>query len=207
MEAELIGALIGDGHISLACGNHCVGFTGHPEDDYEYYLYLSCLIQKVWEKEVFPKERLRGLRMGFGSKLIVGRLINLWELEYGEGKSKRVVIPKKLTKSEWKILKCVIRGIADTDGSVFYSKKPGVEKYPAIELTTISLGLAKQLREILLLNGFRVTKLRNYKSKLSQNLTYKVCLYGQENLKHWLDEIGFSNPVKRVKAITLCRDY
>jgi hypothetical protein len=204
-ECELIGAIIGDGYISLAGGKYAIGFTGHPEDDVEYYKYLSSLIENVWDKKITAKVRLRGLRMAFGSKDICLHLINEVGLGHGENKSISAKIPDGIF-SDWSLLRFVVRGIADTDGSVFFSKKPGVEKYPAIELTTCSLTLAKQLREALLCRGFRVTKLRSYSSKLSSNLTYKVCLYGKANLAMWVAKIGFSNPYKLARAKALLCD-
>ena len=200
-EAELIGAIIGDGYISLACGKYIVGFTGHPRDDFEYYKYLSCLVELVWGKKIAAKVRLRGLRMKFYSKEICKHLVEEVGLMFGE-KSLSVVIPECFM-GDWGLLKFVIRGFADTDGSVFCSKKPGVEKYPAIELTTSSLALANQLRSALLENGFRVTKIRSSFSKLSVNPCYKVCLYGKINLTRWLNEISFSNPTKLIKAKSL----
>ncbi|MBT4191878.1 MAG: hypothetical protein HOE11_01080 [Candidatus Diapherotrites archaeon] len=206
MEAELIGALIGDGYISLASGKYIVGFVGHPIDDLEYHKYLSKLMQKVWDKVPRSVIRLGGLRTKFYSKEICYKLINDLGLLYGAGKAKNVFIPEMFVLN-WKLLKYIIRGIVDTDGSVFYSKKPGVEKYPAIEITTISIKLAEQLRESLLCQSFRVTKLRSYGGQLSKHRKYKVGLYGQNNLMHWLKEIGFSNPTKQAKAIALCSDY
>ena len=210
MEAELIGALIGDGYISLASGKYIIGFTGHPRDDLEYYDYLLDLIQKAWLKKANCKFRERALRMQFNSKEICMRLINHFGLCYGAGKSFKGSIPKIIFEN-WKLLRYTIRGIVDTNGSVFGSKKPGVEKYPAVEITTKSISLAKQLKETLLLQGFRVTKIRSHYCSGWETggitPTYKVCLYGQNNLKHWLDEIGCSNPIKQAKAIALCRDY
>jgi hypothetical protein len=199
MEAELVGALIGDGYISLASGKYIVGFTGHPRDDADYYVHLSCLAQNVWGKKMVAKVRLRGLRMKIYSKSVCAHLVNDVGLIAGPSKSFSARVPERML-GDWNLLRFVIRGFADTDGSVFCSKKPGVEKYPAIELTTCGLVLAEQLREALLCRGFRVTKLRRYFSALSVRPCYKVCLYGRLNLAKWIKGIGFSNPTKRAKA-------
>ncbi|MDD3083519.1 MAG: LAGLIDADG family homing endonuclease [Candidatus ainarchaeum sp.] len=205
MEAELIGAIIGGGYISTACKKYIIGFTGHPEDDLGYYIYLSKLVEIVLGKNAFSKERLRGLRMKIYSKPICNYLVNSVGLISGSTKSFSVKISKQFFK-EWSLLRYVIRGFADTGGSVFFSKKPGVKKYPSIELTTCSINLAKQLRKVLLNKGFRVTKLRSYSSKLSKRPCYKVCLYGIKNLQKWVKEIGFLNPTKKAKAENLLRD-
>jgi len=206
MEAELIGALIGDGYISLACKKYIVGFTGHPEGDVEYYKYLANLIEIVWGKKIIAKVRLRGLRMKLYSKEVCNHLVAEVGLVAGDKKAYSAKIPEYILIN-WDLLKHTIRGFADTDGSVFCSKKPGVEKYPAIELNTCSLVLAGQLREALLGHGFRVANLRSCSSVLSNHLCYKVCLHGKKNLAKWMDEIGFSNPTKRLKALSLLGVY
>lgn len=94
-----------------------------------------------------------------------------------------------------------IRGIMDTDGTIFVSKKPGIERYPTIEITTTSKVLANQLRIILLRQGFRVGNIRESTSKLSTRVAYRVPLYGKENIRKWLNEIGFSNEYKLNRAI------
>jgi len=205
-EAELIGALIGDGYISLASGKYILGFTGHPKDDKEYYNYLSNLMLDVWGKEPYKEVRFRGLRMKIYSKPACLRLINFWGLAFGKEKSLYVVIPPRIFY-EPALARAVVRGVVDTDGSVFCSKKPGIEKYPSIEITTISHKLGEQLRDLLLCWGFRVPKIRSYLSKRSKHRAYKVCLYGRRNLSRWCAEIGFSNPTKHNKALSLLSDY
>ena len=84
---------------------------------------------------------------------------------------------------------------------LFVSKKPRVEKYPTMEITTSSPELAEQLREILLKQGFRVGNIRKSTSKLSKLPAYRVPLYGKENLRKWVKEIGFSNRYKLDRAL------
>jgi len=199
-ELELIGAIIGDGHIHYKPPKYYFGLTGNKITDYNYFLHLSRLIESVWGKKVRVFESGRGLRIRVYSKQIVLKLINYFSLPFNKNKCYYVAIPKKYIYT-FKSCKNIIRGIADTDGSVFISSKKGSTNYPSLEITTVSRNLAEQLREILLIEGFRVANLRSYKSKKSRGLAYKVCLYGKSNLKMWLDKIGFSNPHKYGKAI------
>lgn len=197
--AEFVGILIGDGYIYTNKNKYIIGFTGSPITDKDYYEYVKELIRKVWKKEVTIKERNKGLRIAFGSKEISDFLINGLGLAHGIDKSENIVIPECITK-EWRLVKHSIRGIVDTDGSIFVAKKPGVIKYPSIEITTSSPKLALQLHGILTKNGFRVAKIWKYKSKLSKRTTYKVPLNGFENLDKWVREISFSNPYKLNRA-------
>lgn len=200
--AELIGAIIGDGYIYRKNRKYQIGIVGNPITDKEYFEKLKDLIFQEWGKEVKAKFRFRGLRMVFDSKEICEFLINDMKIFHGKGKCERVWIPKEIY-IDWNLAKHTIRGIADTDGSVFVSKKPGVDKYPSIEITTTSINLANQLRKLLINNGFRVS-LRSWKNNKYPNnlLAYRIGLYGKENLRRWINEIGFSNPYKQNRALT-----
>jgi hypothetical protein len=99
-----------------------------------------------------------------------------------------------------------LRGILDTDGSIFTADKPGFPNYPSIEITTSSPKLAEQIRKVLINRGFHVANIWQYKSKLSKRVTYKVPLNGKANLRKWLAEIGVSNPQKLDKALKAVRE-
>lgn len=195
--AELIGILIGDGYVYTNKGKYIVGFTGNPITDKEYYFYIKDLIKETWHKDVNPKVRSRGIRIVLNSKIIVHYLDRLG-LTYGKNKSETIFIPPCIYDNN--LTQHTLRGIVDTDGSVFSAKKPGVAHYPSIEITTSSLKLASQIKDILMNKGFHVPNIWSYKSKLSKRLSYKVPLNGFDNLRLWLKKIGFSNPYKLNKA-------
>lgn len=203
--AELVGVIIGDGHIYRKNRKYQIGITGSPITDRDYFEKLKELIFKEWNKEIKIKFRFRGLRIVFDSKSICEFLINDLQMFHGKGKCWNTAIPQEIYE-DWNLAKNAIRGIADTDGSVFVSKKPGVEKYPCIELTTTSQKLALQLKDILTNNGFRVTLREGSKGKSSVLTAYRVALNGQKNLKKWMDEIGFTNPYKANRALSYLRD-
>ena len=198
--AELIGVIIGDGHIHRHNNSYRIGFTGSPITDKDYFKIVKKLIWNVWSKEVKIIKRARGLRITFGSKKVFEELVCDFGLPFGEGKCERVKIPERIAK-DWRLAKHTIRGIVDTDGSIFTANKPGSLNYPSIEVTTSSYPLALQIRLILRQKGFRVAKIWSYKSKLSKRTTYKVPLNGKKNVAKWLKEIGFSNPYKLKRAI------
>lgn len=197
--AELVGILIGDGYIYCKNNHYQVGVVGHPVTDKEYFEKIRRLIRKVWNKEVKIRERFRGLRLTFSSKSIVMELINDIGLPYGHGKGKKVTIPTKIF-NDWNLARHTIRGIVDTDGSIFTSNKPGSPNYPSIEITTTSKELALQLKSLLTNKGFRVANIWSYQSKLGTCPTYRVPLNGYKNVEMWLNEIGFTNPYKLNRA-------
>lgn len=198
--AELVGALIGDGYIYRRNRKYQIGFVGSPKTDVELFERLKDLILDEWNKEAKIKVRERALRIVINSKEICSFLINELEIAHGEGKCERVKIPDIILK-DWNLAKHTIRGIMDTDGTIFVSKKPRVEKYPTMEITTVSKELANQIREILLKQGFRVGNIRMSKSKLSKRTAHRVPLYGKKNIRKWLNEIGFSNSYKKERAL------
>jgi hypothetical protein len=130
-------------------------------------------------------------------------LINQMKMFHGKCKGQHTTIPKEIFK-DWNLAKHTIKGIADTDGSVFVSKKPGIEKYPCIEITTTSPNLAHQLKTLLNEKGFRAVLRLEKRIKINPNAlhSYKISLYGKNNLKKWVEEIGFSNPYKHNRAIS-----
>lgn len=200
--AELVGALIGDGYIYKNNRKYQIGFVGHPITDKDYFEHLKELIKKEWNKDAKPIFRERALRMVINSKQVVEYLVNELKIPYGKIKSKTVFIPEQI-RNDWNLAKHTIRGITDTDGSVFAVKKPRVEKYPSIEITTISKILAEQAKTILEERGFRVAKIWEFNSSLMKNTGYRFGLNGKENIRKWIDEIGFSNPYKLQRA----KDY
>ncbi|MBU2523469.1 MAG: hypothetical protein KKE23_04255 [Nanoarchaeota archaeon] len=198
--AELIGALIGDGYIYRKNGKYQIGFVGSPKTDMEYFESLRKLILSEWNKESKLTLRERGLRIIINSKELANFLIDELGIPHGDGKCEKVIIPK-LIADDWNLARKSIRGIADTDGSVFVAQKPGTNNYPSIEITTSSKALADQIKNLLSENGFRVANIWSYKSKLSKRTTYKVPLNGKENIRKWIEEIGFSNPYKLNRAL------
>lgn len=197
--AEIVGIYIGDGYIYRKNRKYQIGFVGNPITDKEMFDNLKVLILKEWNKETKIKFRERGLRLVFNSKEICESLIGGLGLAHGKGKCEKVFIPENIL-DDWNLAKYALRGIIDSDGSVFVSKKPGIEKYPTIEITTTSLILAEQLRNILLEQGFRVANIRKSFSKLSKLPAYRVPLHGKRNIEMWLNKIGFSNKYKENRA-------
>jgi len=199
--AELVGIIIGDGNIYQKHHKYRVGFVGDINNDKLYFNYIKDLIKKEWDKEARIFIGGRGIRIVINSKRICQMLINELKLPYGEGKYERAIIPEIIAKN-WNLAKHTIRGIIDTDGSVFVSKKPRVAKYPCIEISTNSDKLAIQLKRILEEKKFRVNKIRRSTSKMSAGITNRIALNGKSNLQKWLNEIGFSNPYKLERAIS-----
>ncbi len=196
---ELIGITIGDGNIYFRNGSkYVLMITGNPKTDMKYFDHISNIIFHVAKKRPQIKTYSGGLRLRLHSKTLITSLIDEIGLPVGEGKCFTIRIPTMFLKN-WKKLKYIIRGIADTDGSIFTSQKAGSPNYPSLEITTTSQNLALQLTEVLTARGYRI-RTRHYIDKRYGTKTYKIALYGMKMIKKWLSDIGFSNPRKLRKA-------
>lgn len=200
--AEFVGILIGDGYLYNNFNKYRVGIVDNPKTDFDYFSEIQTLILKLFNKKTYIKKGGRGLRIVFNSKGVFTFLINVVGLPYGKGKGEKVVIPEIILKKK----DCtfpILRGIFDTDGSIFTSNKKRAPNYPCIELTTTSIALAKQVKEILVKKRFRVAGIRKYNYSFPSLPSYKVTLYGKENMKLWFNKIGFSNPPKQNKLLKI----
>jgi len=116
--AELIGSLAGDGHISNI--NYEIAISGHIKLDKEYlHKNISKIFKDLFEVNVKNKEHLatNNLRIVINSKELVEYLTTEFKLPIGKKKG-RLHIPKQI-KNTNKLLKNYIKGLFDTDGSVY----------------------------------------------------------------------------------------
>lgn len=186
---EFVGAIIGNGNLWTDGSRYRVEITGHPQLDKEYFDYLSTIAYRLFKKKPYPLHvRQRGLRWRLQSKAAYMSLSEIG-LPTGRGKSRKVAIPDLILTKKWVLVKWTIRGIMDTDGTLFFSKKTyDYPIYPTIELRTISKKLSNQLETVLLQNDFRARR------RGDEARGFHVALYGFAMLKRWMNEIGFSNP-------------
>lgn len=190
--AELIGIIIGDGNIyyNKKFRKYYFEITGDPLLENEYFRYISDLVFSLLGKRPGIRVGGRGLKLRCYSKDFVEFLINDLGMPYGNKKGLNITIPSFIYDQEWNILKYCIRGIIDTDGSLFLAKKSHRIDYPTIEVSTISKNLAYQLKFLLSGNyriGFR------YFSKKGITGKYVISINGEEMVDRYINDIGFSN--------------
>ncbi|MCW4008171.1 MAG: hypothetical protein NWF09_05740 [Candidatus Bathyarchaeota archaeon] len=186
---ELVGAIIGNGNLWSDGSRYRIEITGHPHLDREYFNYLSTISYRLFKKLPYPlRIHQRALRWRLQSKEAYISLLEIG-LPAGKEKSHSVSIPYCILQKGWNYVKWTIRGIMDTDGTIFFSKKTYEDPiYPTLEIRTCSKILANQITQILQQNGFRARPRGN------QTEGYHVAIYGFKMLSLWIKEIGFSNP-------------
>ncbi len=188
---ELIGIIIGDGNIIYNPKNRTyrLEITGNVEEDGIYFQKIASFIEKKSINKVhirIKKEKKGiGLRLHINDKKYVEYLINVLGLPYGP-KTFTIKIPNKFLN--WRYSKHIIRGICESDGSIYFSKSKfgKYPTYPRIEIRTSSHNLIKQIMRILLQRGYSVNLLECDK-------TAKIYVSGIKMFYKWNQEIGFTN--------------
>ena len=190
-KAELIGAIIGDGCIRYKpkISQYYVEIVGDPKQEKEYFKHLTEIFWNELKLKTHIKIRERGLRLKVYSKSFVEYLVYELKMPCNKEKCQNIFIPEEILQNK-KLLKCCIRGIVDTDGSLFLANIGYRKDYPTIEISTTSKRLANQLHDKLS-QDFRIG-FRNYK-QADYNRIYRISINGDRMVNRWHKEIGFSN--------------
>lgn len=188
---ELYGSLLGDGWLGRYINKkknkeypyYLLGISGDSRLDKDYFGFLSCTIEKLFGiKPTIRKKKLENaIELRTYNKDIV-RFLNL-EMQFPIGKKGNFKIKEEINK-DWEKVKYVIRGIFDTDGSIYFDKTPVGRPYPTISISITSKPALKQIRDNLLKQGFKVQNRRDRP---------EIKLKGRKQLEKWIKEIGSRN--------------
>ena len=189
--SELIGAILGDGNIYDRRPTY-VELCGNPVNDSDYFKSVLLPIVKA-ELHLSPKLfiRSRGLRFRINNKSFVDWLKRMG-IPSGELKAK-ARIPSFIAENRRLLVSC-IRGIYDTDGSVYFDARATYRKpYPRIDLHMRNRELLNQLTVLLTDFGIVHSFVRS-KGSLETS--------GVDVLKQFLEKIGFSNSyhIQRIRS-------
>jgi hypothetical protein len=184
---EFLGIMMGDGCLSeyrtLGRKRSVIRIDGNRENDTEYYVHtIKPLIHKVFKKDVTVRFRngYNVVFVYFSSREITDFMKSIG---FPVGEKGEIQIPNKFLSLEWKCLRMIIRGFADTDGCVYFTKNNNQSHYyPAIDIRSMSNPLLKQFGSILGIHGFKPYWRDRH-----------LILYGNFNIGMWEKEIGFSN--------------
>jgi len=194
--AEFCGVLMGDGNLWTNDRKYEITITGNPKDKGHLDFIAGYVIRAI-KPRVYYRVRGRGLRLTIYSKMFFLFLTNYLGFGIGSKKS-RGAIPSRIAESRNFRLR-FIRGIFDTDGSVFTSDKRGVDNYPTIEITNENSELLLSIRKILDAEGFKTT------FRKSNSNTFKIAIHGNKMIRLWLDVVGSSHPRKRLKMESIIK--
>lgn len=196
--AEFIGVMLGDGHLgkSHKTGHYTVKICGGI-DDLEYLTeFIVPLFSKLFKK------RLKMFRCK-GSKAVIFYAYDkdvVYTLEHyglkpGNKKNNDARIPSWVFNDNGCLEAC-IRGIFDTDGTVF--PKSANPEVPQLELTSKIDGIQKTFRHGLLQLGFKP-------SAWSKGASPKCGLYAKKQTIKYSKEVGFHNPKHKRRYDTILK--
>lgn len=192
--ANYIGIQLGDGniHINIKKYENQISCTGHLDDEIDWYFnYLIPLIKHIFNVSPYIYKDKRpnksSIKLMYRSKAIVNFLVRVINLP--SGKKENCSIPQVIKQSDIEIKRCFLRGYADTDFSIAFSRRKinGLHKYPTISLGTPDKKLTREVVELIRELGF------NPQFRLNVKKCY-IEINGKENLEKWMKEVGFSSP-------------
>ena len=202
--AELVGVIIGDGSILYNKEKRIyrLEIAGNATEDIEYFNKLKEIINKISLSKNRAKIRFRKHKLGksitlyINNKNFIKYLIQKLKLPSGK-KTFSIKIPQKFLN--WNVSKHILRGIFESDGSIYFSKSKLIKypNYPRIEIKTSSKNLKKQIVKLLEQNNFKVQTLDSNSDK-----TTKIYISGDIMLNKWVKEIGVSS-IKNQSKIAL----
>ena len=192
------GVHIGDGSLHITKSKtHSVRYYGHGEDDWIFVPeILPQIIKQLYNKEVKAKKSKDSNKcvLNVCSKSIATFKRDIIGLS--AGKKNISDLPDFIKSNKELLIKC-IRGIADTDFSLYFTKD-GKGRYsePVILCVMDNKELIQNLAKYLQEFGFKVSvKTDVQRERNGKNLTeHRLTIYGKKNLEKWMNLIGFSNP-------------
>ncbi len=193
--AEFIGAVLGDGNISCYKEGskirvYQVKIAGDYNADREYHCYLKNISEKLFGLKVgevvIPKNNERFLVLS--SKKLVEFLIGEG-LKAGDKIKNQITIPPWILKDR-DCLRACIRGLIDTDGSIFRMSKRD-SNLIRISFTNYNKTLLNDARNAFIALGFSPTR-------IIQNKRFFISK--QSEIRKYLKEVGFSNKKHRDRS-------
>lgn len=182
--AEEIGMHYGDGFLSA--DRYDYRLKGNQYDERKYYQnYIKPLFKELYNLDV----NLKDFKTSYGFEITSKAL---WEFKtkvigIKPGNKENIIFPDALKVNDVRILTSFLKGLFDTDGSLYFKTRYGYEKYyPEIKLELFSKQLIKEVGKILRMLGF------NPNIYLRQNVGI-ISLNGIEALKRYEKLIGWSS--------------
>jgi hypothetical protein len=206
--AEIIGMTLGDGCISVTKRYCEFALLGDRNEEREYYEnYVIPLLNKelfvpLLNKQLFGKEYKKSGVFGVYCfrKEVVDKFL---EAGLKSGSKLHAQIPESILKDQ-KLTYAFLRGIFDTDGSLYFNKNYStkienrIHNRPRLKLEITSLSIIKQVFEVLKLEGYSPYLKPPYKGKRDTNPLQAIILQKKKDVERFLIEIG----LRSIKHLT-----
>lgn len=191
--AELVGIILGDGHIHTK--NNLITIVGSLEDLNYYQERVTWLFQSLFNKT--PSIRRRKDRNAYYlmiySKPILNFLVN--EIKLKRGTKSNASVPEAILSNK-ELIPYFLRGLFDTDGCIKFSKQSRkTNYYPRIQIALKNSRLAYGLGNLFDSIGFSYG---TWKDSRFNGITYYQ-ISGKKNAERWFREISPKNAVHKSK--------
>lgn len=191
--AEETGLHLGDGSMNYYKGKGIYQLRGHYDDDKPHYLFrIKPLFKKLFNIDISLRD-MPSTRV-YGFQIWSNKLVDYKHKTLGLplGPKLDFTIPSIIVEND-NYARSFIRGFFDTDGCLYLEHKNN-KLYPRIEMVSISERFIKQLYELLLKLGFRVTYERRHIIIRHKYDIHKLSIRGIDMTKKWFAEIKPNNP-------------
>ncbi len=205
--AELMGIVIGDGHLGLLLkrnksGNEYVrssylAIAGNCEEK-EFLTYIQDIFYLLFDLNLsyYKDKRSKTVVLKVNSKALTEFFNKICGIPLNR-KTEIINIPEIIKCSNKGIKLAFLRGLADTDFSVTFKKKTyKAHYYPVIKASFRSRRLVQDLEELYTELGFKYCVLYNQiqtDKRFGPVVMHHIYLNGTKNLYKWIRNIGFSN--------------
>ncbi|MDP3919018.1 MAG: LAGLIDADG family homing endonuclease [Nanoarchaeota archaeon] len=207
--AEIIGIHMGDGCISINSRYSEYAILGDISEEKEYYdkhlvpLYNQHIFIPILKKKVLPKSYKKNGTYGI---IVFKKEITDYFQSLGvkSGSKLNMSIPKVILDNK-KLWNHFIRGVFDTDGSIYFNKNYSVKEenrkhnQPRIKLGMTSKKVIMEIYSMLKELGYKPYLKPSYKGKRDKNPVYSIMLQRREDIKRYIKEIGFNSTKHQTK--------
>ncbi len=211
--AKLIGIHMGDGCISVTDKYSEYALSGDITEEVEYYdnyivpLYNKLIFQPLIRKNIFPKRYEKNSSYGF---FVFNKTVVDFFLKLGlkKGSKLDMEIPFEIRNNP-KLWPYFLRGIFDTDGTLYFNKNYSVKKQnqrhnqARIRLGLTSKKVIEQIYSMLTKLDFHPYLKPAYKGKRDLNPIYSIMIQRKGEVIRFINEIGFDS----IKHLTKWQIY
>ena len=194
---EMLGILTGDGCMRYYPHKSVYGIeiAGNADDEVDYFEKMSIFFVEKFQKQ--PRIFVRYVSNGKGLKLMLhGKQITEFFINLGIKPAKTYTAEIPLCVKEWEQAKYFIRGLFETDGSLYFSKSKKINypSHPRLEIKTASPQLAIRFYNLLASQKYPI-QFRH------DGITSRVYPSGSEMLERLANEIGFNSEKNNTKHL------
>ena len=192
--AELVGIILGDGNIheykkGKKAGTYMIRIAGDYRKEYDYFHnYVGVLFKDLFEVEpkFHKKKNSNTYYIIVHSKLIVDYFKEMGLKPGNKIKNQSTILD--WIWEEDKFLKACVRGLIDTDGSIYEFKThwPGIYQ---LTFENRNISLLKDLRKAFIELDYKISRICGNRTKDGT----KIYLTRKDQIEKYLKEIGFSN--------------